>query len=205
MKRTDRFIHDCKSWDDFYQRNNSLPEGEKGANFERLVQLYLQTRSEYANNNLTDVWMLRDVPTDVRRELNLPSRDEGIDLIARDVRGKYWAIQAKFRSDPNQPLTRLELGTFISCAFNTCRKIKLAVIAHTCTKPPSKRDLMKNTIEFGLDRWREADWSLILKAIEGKSARPKQRSPRKYQKPAIAAAQEHFLRNKETRGRLIMP
>jgi predicted helicase len=87
MKRTDRFIRDCKSWDDFYQRNKSLPEGEKGANFERLVQLYLQTRSEYANNNLTNVWLLRDVRADVCRELNLPSQDEGIDLIARDTRG----------------------------------------------------------------------------------------------------------------------
>jgi predicted helicase len=100
MKRTDRFIRDCKSWDEFYQRNKSLPEDstEQGDNFERLVQLYLQTRSEYANNKLTDVWSHRDVPAEVRREVNLPWGDEGLDLIARDVRGRYWAIQVKVRS-----------------------------------------------------------------------------------------------------------
>jgi hypothetical protein len=40
MKRTDRFIRDCKSWDDFFERNKLVPtRKEQGDNFERLVQL----------------------------------------------------------------------------------------------------------------------------------------------------------------------
>ena len=104
-----------------------------GPPFERLVQLYLQTEPEY-RTILQQVWLLREVPPQVRKLLELPRPDEGIGLIARTRHGEYWAIQAKFRSQRDQPLTRQKLGTFTSLAFNTCRNISLAVVAHTCTK-----------------------------------------------------------------------
>jgi Mrr restriction endonuclease-like protein len=79
----DRFIASCTSWDDFCARTNKLSSGgEKGAVFERLTQLYLQMTPEY-RTELRDVWLLREVPADIRRRLNLPGPDEGIDLIAR--------------------------------------------------------------------------------------------------------------------------
>jgi hypothetical protein len=68
----------------------------------------------------------------------------------------------------DQPLNRRELGTFSSLAFNTCNNIALAVVAHTSTKSISKRHLMRNTVEIGLDRWRsldneeQKDWKLIV-------------------------------------------
>jgi predicted helicase len=108
-----------------------------GRAFERLVQLYLQTEPEY-RTILRHVWTLREVPAQVRKRLALPHPDEGIDLIACTRHGEYWAIQSKFRSQRDQPLTRTELGTFTSLAFNTCRNIALAVVAHTCSRP---RDL----------------------------------------------------------------
>jgi superfamily II DNA or RNA helicase len=202
MKRTDRFIRDCKSWDDFFQRNKSLPsKKEQGDNFERVVQLYLQVTPQY--NNLTDIWAHYEVPADVRRKINLPRNDEGLDGIARDRRNRYWAIQTKFRGNPYEALTIPELSTARALAFNTCRNVKLLVIAHTCMKSPRKRYLMKNTIELGLETWREMDWSLILKAIKGEATRPAIRQPYNYQQPAVDAAQQYF--KTETRGRLIMP
>ena len=60
-----------------------LSEAEKGIAFERLTQLYLQTAPEY-QTKLQDVWLLRDVPVEVRRRLKLPGpRDEGIDRLNR--------------------------------------------------------------------------------------------------------------------------
>lgn len=179
MRWPDRFIASCRSWDDFWDRTRTLSsETEKGTAFERLTQLYLQTAPEY-RTKLQQVWLLREVPADIRRRLNLPGPDEGIDLIARTRRGKYWAIQTKFRSQRDKRLNRRELGTFMSLAFNTCNNIALAVVAHTSTKPVSKRHLMRNTVEIGLDRWQSLDhvgWGLIvgrLKGIEGiPSGRP---------------------------------
>jgi len=206
----DRFIASCNSWDDFWEQTKRLAsDAEKGAAFERLVQLYLQTTPEY-RTELQQVWLLREVTPDVRRRINLPSRDEGVDLIARTQRGEYWAIQAKFRSR-DQPLNRRELGTFSSLAFNTCNNISLAVVAHTSTKPISKRHLMRNTVEIGLDRWRsldqedQKDWKLIVAKLKGRGARPEARSPRPHQREAILAAKTHFIRDGAARGRLLMP
>jgi hypothetical protein len=102
----DRFIASCTSWDDFYERTKLLATlGAKGAVFERLTQLYLQTTPEYCTET-QHVWLLREVPADIRKRRNPPGPDEGIDLIARTRRGQYWAIQTKFRSQRDTPLNR---------------------------------------------------------------------------------------------------
>ena len=97
MNREDRFIASCPSWEDFWLRTTRLSKAEMGRAFERLVQLYLQTEPEY-RTKLRHVWTLREVPPKVRKLLELPGPDEGIDLIARTSHGEYWAIQSKFRS-----------------------------------------------------------------------------------------------------------
>src|SRR6478672_2809013 len=207
MNRVDRFIASCPSWEDFWQRTRQLSKNEMGRAFERLVQLYLQTESEY-RTILRQVSLLREVPPDVCRRLNLPSRDEGIDLIACTRHGQYWAIQSKFRSQRYKPLNRRELGTFSSLAFNTCSNIALAVVAHTSSKPVSKRHLMRNTTEIGLDRWGALNneaWGRIVAKLKGKSQTPKPRTPKRHQAEAISAADKHFVRDGQARGRLIMP
>jgi predicted helicase len=70
MLSADRFIASCKSWNDFWDRARRLSKAEKGLAFERLTQLYLQTAPEY-QTELQHVWLLRDVPVDIRRRLNL--------------------------------------------------------------------------------------------------------------------------------------
>jgi predicted helicase len=199
-----RFLRTISSGAELVQRLLPFSNSEKGRIFEVATKLFLQTQVPYASI-LKDVWLLDEVPAEVRRELRLPGRDEGIDLIARTHQGEYWAIQVKYRSDYDQPLTRKEIATFTSLASNTCQNIALAVVVHTCTKPIGKRDLLRNTVEIGLDRWREADWNLIVQRLKGKAARPKPRHPYRYQAPAIAAAKKHFIKEKERRGRIIMP
>src|SRR3954465_7615002 len=114
MPRADRFIASCTSWSVFFEGANTLSStSDKGAAFERLTQLYLQTVPEY-QSELTHIWTLREVPPPVRKLLALPTLDEGIDFIAQTRHGEYWAIQSKFRSQHDRPLTRKELGTFTS-------------------------------------------------------------------------------------------
>jgi predicted helicase len=204
----DRFIAACASWTEFWEATTRLSStDDKKAVFERLTQLYLQTVPEY-QSELAQIWLLRDVPPDVRKLLNLPTRDEGIDLIARTRHGKYWAIQSKFRSQHDKPLTRRDLSTLSSLAFETCNNIELAVVAHTASKPVSKRHLMRNTTEIGFRRFQSLDkeaWSLIVRKLKGRSAAPKARTPRRDQSAAVAAARTHFVRDGAARGRLIMP
>ena len=203
MTRVDSFIASCSSWEVFYQRLKEQSRNEQGRVFERFVQLYLETQPAY-RLLLSNVWLGRDVPVDVRKAINLPSRDEGIDLIARTKRGKYWAIQAKFY-DENETLTRRRLSTFVACAANTCRDISLLVVAHASLNPIGKRDLYRDTQEMSFDRWMTTDWSLIVRKLKGKNFRPRPRTPKPHQTLAIKRAKEHFMRDKSARGRMLMP
>jgi predicted helicase len=149
----DRLIGTCSSWDEFWAAATALTEQEKGDLFERLTQLYLLTKPKY-NTELSDVWFAKrsksEIPSDIRRQLNLPDNDEGIDLVARTRDGQFWAIQAKFKSDPERPPTYKELSTFNSLAFVHCNDISLGLVVHTSKKPVRKRRLLGPVTEVGL-------------------------------------------------------
>jgi superfamily II DNA or RNA helicase len=209
-----RFIRDCTSWDDLYKKLKVLvatKKKEAGDTFEVFVQAYLKSHSEY-QTLLSDVWLLHEVPPDVREQLGdlFQRDDEGTDLIARTRHGQLWAIQAKFVGGPGEALTRGKVDSFISYGFHTLRdKFALGLVAHISTRPIKKRHLMPNIRELGLNRWRALDdeggagWRAILRTLKrGEPARPKQRQPKPHQKRAIAAAVKHF--EHEARGRLKM-
>ena len=210
-KRLDRdgLISKCKSWQDFCKAVASLDTKEKGDVFERLTQLYLLTKPEY-QTALKDVWICEDdLPTRIRKKLDLPDLDEGIDIVAQTRTGSYWAIQSKYRTDSDKPLTYKELSTFTNLTFVTCAdKFSQAVVVHTSSKPVKKRKLLGNTVEIGLQRWLEMTpehWGLIRKQLRKQSVRPKRRTPRPHQRKAIRAAAKHFVKEKQSRGKLIMP
>jgi hypothetical protein len=93
VSRADELIAACTSWGEFSQRVAALPtDNDKGDAFERLVAVHLTTAPEY-RAKLADVWPLASVPGEIRRQLDLPRRDEGIDLIARTRDGEFWAVQ----------------------------------------------------------------------------------------------------------------
>lgn len=205
----DRLIAKCRSWGDFSDAMAPLTKAQKGQVFERLTQLYLLAKPEY-QTTLKNVWLCSSgLPRRVQSKLGLPATDEGIDLVAETRRGEFWAIQSKFRTDSNKPLTYKELSTFANLTFNTCSgKFSQALIVHTSTKPVRKRKLLGKTSEVGLQRWLEMTpehWGLIRRLLKKQPVRPKRRSARKHQKKAITAAKKHFLNEKNARGKLIMP
>lgn len=122
-----KIVDRCRNWQDFRERLGPLTEKQKGDCFEALTKFYLKLHPEY-ETSLSNMWGLRDVPPSVKKKLNLPSPDEGIDLIAETKDGKFWAIQCKYRDDENTSLTRKELSTFTDLAFNICKNIELALV-----------------------------------------------------------------------------
>src|SRR5210317_536270 len=65
-------------------------------------------------------------------KLNLPNTDEGIDLIAETFDKEYWAIQCKYRSNPNETLTvKGDLSTFNNLAFTHCKNITHGIVCAT--------------------------------------------------------------------------
>src|SRR5215207_6484133 len=176
---SDQLIAEARCWDGFWTALHQLDSGGRGAAFERLTQLYLQTAPEY-QTQLRHVWLLKEVPESISAHLNLPRQDEGIDIIAETRPGEFWAVQCKFRSATDQHLNRTDLATFTSLAFANCKNIALAVVAHTSAKPVGKRKYMGRTVEIGLDHWLELDedrWSLITARLQGRAERPSARLP----------------------------
>ncbi|MDA9982621.1 DEAD/DEAH box helicase family protein, partial [Gammaproteobacteria bacterium] len=210
--KTDSLIRKAPSWSELFTVLQSFPAKEKGDVFERVVQLYLRTHPEY-ESRLTNVWLLDEVPKSVREKLNLPDVDEGIDLIGETTDRKYWAIQAKFRGDPNSRLTNKgDLATFTALAFHTCKNIDYGLICATTSQAIKKIDLLGDNVGFRLfsdfeelDDHNFAGWKRIKSAL-GKTARPPKRlNPKPHQRRAIKNAYNHYITDKQSRGKMIMP
>ena len=177
--------------------------------FEKLCKYFLQTEPEY-RSELKNVWLLKEVKENVRKKLNLPSTDEGIDLIAETKDKKYWAIQCKYRSNPKDTLTvKGDLATFSNLAFNVCKNISHGLVMTTAEKPPKKTKYLKGigyvTSEsfLSLDDNSYEGWKYIQAKAKGKIIKPPKLSPRPHQIKAISKTLEYFKSNE--RGKVIMP
>ena len=95
----------CQAWEDVRAELSRASENVKGRAFELLVQEYLRLDSRYDFEN---VWSTHgEVPKPILAKLNLFSRDvTGIDLLAENRNGSYWAVQCKYHQDEKWSLTR---------------------------------------------------------------------------------------------------
>jgi len=209
--RIDTLIADCASWTDFgdlasRQKNTK----DMGDLFERLTQLYLQTHPTY-RSKIKNVWWCNngELPEEVRKKLNLPETDEGIDLLCETYSGEYWSVQSKYQTNSDRPLNFKKLSTFLSLSFVTAKGISTGLVVHTSTKKVKKSHLIGNTVELGLQHWleiSEGQWDQILDLCRGNLLQPpEKRKKRKHQELAIEKAKEHFLKKGCNRGKLIMP
>ena len=120
---TDMSQHLLDVCDSFYQkpahnldqlkmRNKKI----KGDLFEYFTQLYMKHCF-----GLKHVWLLSQIPDDVKSKLNLSHRDFGIDLVGVDNDDNYYAIQSKFkkRNKKKIGLTWKQLSTFYALCSRT--------------------------------------------------------------------------------------
>ena len=89
----------------------------KGDIFEEFCLLYMKQCYK-----LKEVWLLKDIPVEIRKKLNLEKRDFGIDIVGIDSKDRYYAIQAKYRkrkSDKKISVTWKQLSTFYALCART--------------------------------------------------------------------------------------
>ncbi len=94
-------ISKVNSWSDFKNLLEPLSKLEKGDAFEQLTKYYLLCHSKHIDN-LKNVWLQKEIPSSIIKKLNLPTNDQGVDLIAENNDGTYWAIQCKYLQDEEQ-------------------------------------------------------------------------------------------------------
>ena len=206
-----KIIQSSKSWKDLNKTLEGFTKSKRsklaGDIFEYLTKLYLETAPHY-KSKLRKVYLLNEVPNNIKKKLNLPNTDEGIDLIAETFDKEYWAIQCKYRSDPNETLTvKGDLSTFNNLAFTYCKNITHAIVCATVNKPPKKIKLLKSIGFETLETWLALDDGDLFTQIKaktvGKVYKPTILKPRPHQVVAIKKTIEHFKSNE--RGKIIMP
>ena len=207
-----KIIQQSRSFKDLDRTLKKLIKNKKaklaGSIFEYLTKLFLEVSPEY-KTKLRKVYLLKEIPTAIKRKLKLPNTDEGIDLIAETFDNEYWAIQCKYRSDKTETLkVKGDLATFNNLAFTVCKNISHGLIAATVNRPPQKKQLL-NVGYILLNEWLKLDrdsgelFSQIKAKAIGKIVKPKKLSPRPHQKKAISKTISYFKSNE--RGKMIMP
>ena len=84
---------------EIYDHTTNLAKKEKSDLFKEF-RYHLFKLDPKRNHNLEKIWLYDDIPEKILEELDLPSKDKGIDLLAR-IDGNYYAIQCKFHQDPD--------------------------------------------------------------------------------------------------------
>ena len=200
-------IEGLSSWTDIHARWGSYTEKEKGDRFEDFTQCYLQVEPEYSSK-LKHVWRIEEVPQAIAKALRLPSTDKGIDLVAQTHEGEYWAIQCKYRQNTDQQLAHTDISTFTSLTFQACKGFSFALVCSTTERVTS---LYRDEERIGfcaLDVWQELDREFFTKVrnkLTDKVTKLEPRKPRPHQIEAVKDGVEHFIKEKATRGKLIMP
>ncbi len=212
--KVDAFIRSSSSFRDFFEKAKLLKTKEQGDVFERIVQLHLKSKPKYASE-LEEIWQLREIPVAVQDHLNLPNADEGIDLIAKHVDGTYWAIQAKYRSNPDHRLSwggKGGLSTFTSLSFSTCKNIAFGLVCSTTNTPLKKTHLTGEKVGFELfndllelDGSDGEGWIRLKQGLDGEPHPPRKFEPLPHQRRAIQNSKIHFIEENNSRGKLIMP
>ena len=181
---------------------------DKGDIFELLTKLYLQIDPRYVSK-LKTVWLFNEIPTNTLKKLNLPTKDMGIDLVAETNEGEYWAIQCKYKADESKSLTWREISTFQSLAFSKAKGISFGLVATTVDRSANVfKDQKEDVKLLAGEVWRDLDVEFFKQAkklLTRKVVRPVPFKPRKHQERAVSNAYQHFVTEKATRGKMIMP
>jgi len=202
-------ILNIRSWNELKQNilNNSTKK-EKGDIFELLTKYYLLINPIY-KTKLKEVWLLNEVPTEIKNYINLPDNDEGIDLIAQTKDDEYWAIQCKYRSDEDTSITRDDIATFLDISNNICKNISHKLVCTTANRQSYKFDkFYDDKITFLLaNTWNDLDeefFNYLNLLVENKAIHIDPFKPKEHQIRAIENAYNYFEKENNSRGKLIM-
>ncbi len=201
------FISSINSWNDFKNVLETKTKLEKGKAFEELTKYYLQYNPVY-KTKLKQVWLQNEVPPSVLKKLNLPLNDQGIDLIAETFEGTYWAIQCKYLQDEEQRLSHRAISTFVSLSTGIAENISYCLV---CTTVDDYAKIYHGKSNIGFcnsDEWRKLDgqfFEWLRNELSGKASKLEPFKPKPHQKAALKEAKDYFLKENNTRGKLVFP
>ena len=204
--RTNYLLINCNSWNDFQTKLLSLNKKEKGDAFELLTKLYFKINPVFSFYD--EVWMLSEVPQKTLEYLKIPSNDLGIDLIAKNG-NEYHAIQCKFHTDVDSSVSFKEVATFISLLEGNKNFTQgyICSSANVTSRNFEKIETKPITTILA-DTWQNLDKDFFDKArlfLNKEKYAPIGYNPKEHQIKALKQAVKHFVKEDNSRGKLIFP
>ncbi len=204
-------ITSANCWKDFEQSLESLGDKEKGDAFEELTHLHLLTDPTFSTK-LKNVWHHSVVPQLIVDELGLQRPEIGVDLVAQDRDGKYWAIQCKFHQDRTRNVRYEELNSFFSLTERdkTYQKLSHRLVCTSANgvspavnKVHGEKLGYLTSLEFS--KLGQEEFDAFRKFLAGGHPVPEPKVPRKHQGVALDKCETFFKDPNNTRGKLIHP
>ena len=196
------------TWKDFELQLLGLDKKSKGDAFELLCKYYFQFHPKNEHIYRDHVWLLNEVPGKVKKELGL-GEDVGFDLLLKDKQGNYIPVQCKYHSDPKKNLTWEEASTFFGKYYSNNKYQQ----AYLCTSAYGVSRHYEDAKTKPVIRVMGSDFQSLDKdffdsvrcELEGKKHSYEPYKPRAHQEKAINDAKKHFLKDGNSRGKLIFP
>ena len=215
-ERVLNLINSSDDWVSFLENNYRLEDTSdikkiKGNTFELLTILLLINDPVYSSK-LKNVWHSSNLPFQVLDLLGLQKPEVGVDIIAEDNEGKFWAIQCKFHQDTNLNITYEEVSQFFGVTerLSTYEKLSHRIISTSSIDlSPRIEKIHKEKLGYityadysNLDKDDFNNFRLLLK---GETTLIEERNPREHQKKAISNSCQYFTEENNSRGKLIHP
>src|SRR6516165_6691005 len=177
---------DLHSFADLEQRISALgDENTKivGDAFEVFIEAYLATNQKMQAET---VWLVGQVPLDIRLKLNLPNDAKGIDGIFGTRTGSLVPYQVKFRSQ-RAYLTYTEIAPFLGLTERATDRI-VFTNSNELAEDVKNRDAIRTVRGIDFDDLTKDDLAAISTWLREQPVAIPKRVPREYQVEASATA-----------------
>lgn len=202
-----RIIFDSVDWPTLKAKISILSKKEKGDVFELFIKYFLKSHPTYTSI-FSHVWLFNELTAAKKKDLNIPSNDQGIDIVAQTKSGEYWAVQCKYLDDEDQRLSHTDISTYGSLAFAISRKFSNGLVCTTAERFSEAYSGQENISFCRSDTWNtltDEQFNNIRNLAEQKPICLVPYKPFPHQERAITNATIHFVDNLESRGKLIFP
>ena len=147
-----------------------------GDAFEIFVEGYLATQRLMQAEK---VWLVGQIPLEIRRKLNLPANTKGVDGLFRTIPGDFVPYQVKFRS-AREPLTYTEVASFLGLTERARDRV-IFTNASDVARDAKTRDAIRTVRAQDFNRLTQDDFLVIESWLKHKHVQPPKRIPRPYQ------------------------
>jgi superfamily II DNA or RNA helicase len=160
-----------------------------GDAFEIFVEAYLATHQKLQADA---VWLVGQVPLEIRKQLNLPKDTKGIDGVFRTRTGSLVPYQVKFRSQ-RAYLTYTEIAPFLGLTERATDRI-VFTNSNELAEDVKNRDAMRTVRGIDFDDLTEDDFKAIAAWLIQRPVAIPKLSPKPYQIIALEKISETFAK-----------